>query len=67
MNLNHLCKETSWFLTMEDQKTVFIPLSKYVHDLIKATNPRGRGRQRHKLFLRQRLRWSVKYVGDYLP
>ena len=30
MNLNHLCKETSWFLTMEDQKAVFIPLSKYV-------------------------------------
>ena len=52
---------------MEDQKTVFIPLSKYVRDLIKATNPRGRGRQRHKLFLRQRLRWSVKYFGDYLP
>jgi len=30
MNLNHFCKETSWFLTMEDQKTLFIPLSKYV-------------------------------------
>ena len=30
MNLNHLCKETSWFLTMDYQKTLFIPLSKYV-------------------------------------
>ena len=65
MNLNHLCKETSWFLTMEDQKTVYSAFK--ICDLIKATNPRGKGRQRHKLFLRQRLRWSVKYVGDYLP
>ena len=30
MNLNRLCKDTLWFLTMEDQKTVFIPLSKYM-------------------------------------
>ena len=38
-----------------------------VYDLIKATNPREGGRQRHKIFLTQRIRWSVKYVGDYLP
>ena len=65
MNLNHLCKETSWFLTMGIKNCVYSAFK--ICDLIKATNPRERGRQRHKIFLTQRLRWSVKYVGDYLP
>ena len=43
MNLNHLCKKTSWFLTMEDQKAVFIPLSKYVTSSKQLTHEKEEG------------------------
>ena len=39
MNLNYLCKETPWFLKMEDQKIVCLFLFK-IYDFIKATHPR---------------------------
>ena len=35
---SYLCKETSWFLTMEDQKPVYSAFK--IYDLIKATHLR---------------------------
>ena len=67
MNLNHLCKETFWFLTMENQKTVCIFRFQNILPHQSNSPTKTWGRQRHEIFWRQRLCWLVKYVNTNLP
>ena len=64
---SNLCKETSWFLTMEDQKTVC--LFRFQNIWLHQSNSPTKtwGRQRLKIFWRQRLCWLVNYVNTNLP
>ena len=67
MNLNHLCEETSWFLAMEDQN--ILCLFRFQNIWLHQSNSPTKtwGRQRFKIFWRQRLCWLVKYVNTNLP
>ena len=67
MNLNHLCKETFWFLTMENQKTVCIFRFQNILPHQSNSPTKTWRRQRHEIFWRQRLCWLVKYVNTNLP
>ena len=67
MNLNHRCKETFWFLTMENQKTVCIFRFQNILPHQSNSPTKTWGRQRHEIFWRQRLCWLVKYVNANLP
>ena len=69
MNLNHLCKETlrSGFRRWRIKKTVCLFRFQNMWPHQSNSPTKTWGRQRHKIFWRQRLCWLVKYVNINFP